>query len=323
MVARHASRPVSATDSWSAQQSSLALRFYRLGLPGLAELVLSATKLDTSALMRDAASLEAMGTAPPLVITGGGASIREHSVPVHGGSGGGGGVSTPPETPSTAGRSRQVGEKSDRLIAHKAKSIMDLKQADFDIQVTLGRITQLEYDPADPILAEVPDPAKPIAGFLLGLVRLYMETENEHDKKTLQCVALYHLHIVFDGLVKNFRGKDARAKASEVLCHVMADMPMAKSANSFVTLATASRWLRELCDFMGGVRFPQHLLYVRGDFTITNFKQMMTSAERLRIIKEALAEAREYYLGQLDSLYGTFVPQYIPTFYSDALGGGR
>lgn len=117
----------------------------------------------------------------------------------------------------TAGRSRQVGEKSDRLIAHKAKSIMDLKQADFDIQVTLGRITQLEYDPADPILAEVPDAAKPIAGFLLGLVRLYMETENEHDKKTLQCVALYHLHIVFDGLVKNFRGKDARAKASEVL----------------------------------------------------------------------------------------------------------
>lgn len=101
---------------------------------------------------------------------------------------------------------------------------------------------------------------------------------------------------------------------------------------------------------MGGVRFPQHLLYVRGDFTITkcvccspsfappppnpcpinpltphnvqcSFKQMMTSAERLRIIKEALAEAREYYLGQLDSLYGTFVPQYIPTFYSDALGG--
>lgn len=117
----------------------------------------------------------------------------------------------------TAGRSRQVGEKSDRLIAHKAKSIMDLKQADFDIQVTLGRITQLEYDPADPILTEVPDAAKPIAGFLLGLVRLYMETENEHDKKTLQCVALYHLHIVFDGLVKNFRGKDARAKASEVL----------------------------------------------------------------------------------------------------------
>lgn len=94
---------------------------------------------------------------------------------------------------------------------------MDLKQADFDIQVTLGRITLLEYDPAEPILAEVPDPAKPIAGFLLGLVRLYMETENEHDKKTLQCVALYHLHMVFDGLVKNFRGKDARAKASEVL----------------------------------------------------------------------------------------------------------
>lgn len=52
-----------------------------------------------------------------------------------------------------------------------------------------------------------------------------------------------------------------------------------------------------------------------------SFKQMMTSAERLRIIKEALAEAREYYLGQLDSLYGTFIPQYIPTFYSEALGG--
>lgn len=51
----------------------------------------------------------------------------------------------------------------------------------------------------------------------------------------------------------------------------MADMPMAKSANSFVTLATASRWLRELCDYMGGVRFSQHLLYVRGDFTITKF----------------------------------------------------
>lgn len=48
---------------------------------------------------------------------------------------------------------------------------------------------------------------------------------------------------------------------------------------------------------------------------------MMTSAERLRIIKEALSEAREYYLGQLDSLYGTFIPQYIPTFYSEALGG--
>lgn len=99
---------------------------------------------------------------------------------------------------------------------------MDLKQADFDIQVTLGRISQLEYDPADPILAEVPDAAKPIAGFLLGLVRLYIETENEHDKKTLQCVALYHLHIVFDGLVKNFRGKDARAKASEVLVRASA-----------------------------------------------------------------------------------------------------
>lgn len=54
-------------------------------------------------------------------------------------------------------------------------------------------------------------------------------------------------------------------------CHVMADMPMAKSANSFVTLATASRWLRELCDFMGGARFAQHLLYVRGDFTITKY----------------------------------------------------
>lgn len=51
----------------------------------------------------------------------------------------------------------------------------------------------------------------------------------------------------------------------------MADMPMAKSANSFVTLATASRWLRELCDFMGGARFAQHLLYVRGDFTITKY----------------------------------------------------
>lgn len=105
MVARHASRPVSAADSWSAQQSSLALRFYRLGLPGLAELVLSATKLDTSALMRDAASLEAMSSAPPLVITDGGASIREHAVSVHGGSGGGGGVSTPPETPSVSSSS--------------------------------------------------------------------------------------------------------------------------------------------------------------------------------------------------------------------------
>lgn len=51
----------------------------------------------------------------------------------------------------------------------------------------------------------------------------------------------------------------------------MTDMPMAKSANSFVTLATASRWLRELCDYMGGARFAQHLLYVRGDFTITKY----------------------------------------------------
>ncbi|KAH0607183.1 uncharacterized protein H6S33_003171 [Morchella sextelata] len=327
---RHASRPppASAAESWSAQQSSLALRFYRLSLPGVAELVLSATKLDTTALARDAAMLEAAGGST----TGGSVAPGVNAVvgrEVHGsvgssgsvgGGGGGGGVSTPPETPSTVGRSRQPGEKSDRLIAHKAKSIMDLKQGDFDIQVTLGRISQLEYDPSDPVLSDIPEGAKPIAGFLLGLVRLYMQTENEHDKKTLQCVALYHLHIVFDGLVKNFRGKDARAKASEVLCHVMADMPMAKSASSFVTLATASRWLRELCDYMGGARFSQHLLYVRGDFTITNFKQMMTSAERLRIIKEALSDAREYYLGQLDGLYGTFVPQYIPAFYSDAIG---
>jgi len=119
----------------------------------------------------------------------------------------------------------------------------------------------------------------------------------------------------------------------------MTDMPMAKSANSFVTLATASRWLRELCDYMGGARFAQHLLYVRGDFTITkytaphpiylrysvidfgSFKQMMTSAERLRIIKEALADARDYYRTQLEDLYGTFIPQYVPAFYSDALAG--
>src|SRR5437588_7297999 len=118
----------------------------------------------------------------------------------------------------------------------------------------------------------------------------------------------------------------------------MTDMPMAKSANSFVTLATASRWLRELCDYMGGARFAQHLLYVRGDFTITkyspplclswngvtdfgSFKQMMTSADRLRIIKEALSDARDYYRTQLDELYGTFIPQYVPAFYSDALAG--
>ncbi|CUS12838.1 unnamed protein product [Tuber aestivum] len=329
---RPATRPPPPADSWSAQQSSLALRFYRLGLPGVAELVLGASKLDTSALMKDAASLEGGCSASSEgILTGG---VRDgHGVIVapHGGSGAGGaagaggsggvggGVSTPPETPSTAGRTRP--ERSDRLITHKAKSIMDLKQADFDIQVILARISAIEYNPLDPVLAEVPESAKPFAGFLLGLVRCYSETDNEHEKKTLQCVALYHLHIVFDGLVKNFRGKDARIKASEALCHVMTDMPMAKSANSFVTLATASRWLRELCDYMGGARFAQHLLYVRGDFTITNFKQMMTSAERLRIIKEALADARDYYRTQLDELYGTFIPQYVPAFYSDALAG--
>lgn len=75
----------------------------------------------------------------------------------------------------------------------------------------------MEYSPLDPALIKVPESAKPYAGFLLGLVRCYSETDNEHEKKTLQCVALYHLHIVFDGLVKNFHEKDARAKASEVL----------------------------------------------------------------------------------------------------------
>ncbi|RPA89110.1 hypothetical protein L873DRAFT_1839338 [Choiromyces venosus 120613-1] len=309
-------RPPPPADSWSAQQSSLALRFYRLGLPGVAELVLSASKLDTSALTKDAAALEGTcstsgggsgsGSVGGGLITGGGMRDGVIVAP-HGGSsaaggaagvGVGGGVSTPPETPSTAARTRP--EKSDRLIAHKAKSIQDLKQADFDIQAILARISAIEYNPLDPAFAEVPESAKPYAGFLLGLVRCYCETDNEHEKKTLQCVALYHLHIVFDGLVKNFRGKDARTKASQVLCHVMTDMPMAKSANSFVTLATASRWLRELCDYMGGARFAQHLLYVRGDFTITNFKQMMTSAERVRIIKEALADARDYYRTQLD-----------------------
>ncbi|PUU80482.1 hypothetical protein B9Z19DRAFT_734915 [Tuber borchii] len=331
---RPESRPPPPVDSWSAQQSSLGLRFYRLGLPGIAELILNTTaKLDTSALMKDAASLE--GACPASgagIITEGVRDAHGVLVVPHGSSGAGsaaagaggsssgvgGGVSTPPETPSTSGRKP---EKSDRLIAHKAKSIMDLKQADFDIQVILARISAVEYNPLDPVLAEVPESAKPYAGFLLGLVRCYSETDNEHEKKTLQCVALYHLHIVFDGLVKHFRGKDARTKASEVLCHVMTDMPMAKSANSFVTLATASRWLRELCDYMGGARFAQHLLYVRGDFTITNFKQMMTSAERLRIIKEALADARDYYRTQLDELYGTFIPQYVPAFYSDALAG--
>lgn len=95
--ARHASRPPPPADSWSAQQSSLALRFYRLGLPGVAELVLSATKLDTSALMRDAASLEAAGASAPLVAVGGSGVRDTHSSSVHGG-----GVSTPPETPSVA-----------------------------------------------------------------------------------------------------------------------------------------------------------------------------------------------------------------------------
>lgn len=110
---RHASRPpqASATESWSAQQSSLALRFYRLGLPGVAELVLSATKLDTTALTRDATMLEAAGG----TTTGGnvtpGVNVvvgREvhgsvgSSGSVGGGGGGGGGVSTPPETPSVA-----------------------------------------------------------------------------------------------------------------------------------------------------------------------------------------------------------------------------
>lgn len=252
---RPASRPPPPADSWSAQQSSLALRFYRLGLPGIAELILNTTtKLDTSALMKDAASLE--GACPASgagIITEGvrdahgvlvvphGSSGAGSAAGAGGSSGVGGGVSTPPETPSvspppppppslhpsinngicetekeqTAARTKP--EKSDRLIAHKAKSIMDLKQADFDIQVILARISAVEYNPLDPVLAEVPESAKPYAGFLLGLVRCYSETDNEHEKKTLQCVALYHLHIVFDGLVKHFRGKDARTKASEVL----------------------------------------------------------------------------------------------------------
>ncbi|KAL7275425.1 hypothetical protein RUND412_001633 [Rhizina undulata] len=317
---RPISRPPPPADSWSAQQSSLALRFYRLGLPGVAEMVLSAPKLDTSALMRDAAVLEGGDRQPPVAIP---RDPREHLQLEHtaaaAAAAGTSGVSTPPETPSTAARARP--EKSDRLISQKAKSIMDLKQAEFDIQLLLGRISAIEYDPLDPSLSDIPDAAKPYAGFLLGLVKCYTETDDEHEKKTLQCVALYHLHLVFDGLVRNYRGKDARAKASEVLSRVMSEMPMAKSATSFVTLATASRWLRELCDYMGGARFSQHLLYVRGDFTITNFKQMLTSSERLRLIKEALAEAREYYRSQLDSLYGTFIPQYVPAFYGEALQG--
>ncbi|KAL7266568.1 ph-response sensor protein [Rhizina undulata] len=113
----------------------------------------------------------------------------------------------------TADRARP--EKSDRLISQKAKSIMDLKQAEFDIQLLLGRISAIAYDPLDPSLSDIPDAAKSYAGFLLGLVKRYTETDDEHEKKTLECVALYHLHLVFDGLVRNYRGKDARAKASE------------------------------------------------------------------------------------------------------------
>jgi hypothetical protein len=50
---------------------------------------------------------------------------------------------------------------------------------------------------------------------------------------------------------------------------------------------------------------------------------MMTSAERLRVIKGVLSDARDYYRAQLDELYGTFVPQYVPAFYSEALLSGR
>ncbi|KAL7269507.1 hypothetical protein RUND412_007833 [Rhizina undulata] len=75
----------------------------------------------------------------------------------------------------------------------------------------------MAYDPLAPPLSDIPDAAKPYAGFLLGLVKCYTETDDEHEKKTLDCVALYHLHFVFDGLARNNRGKDAKAKASEVL----------------------------------------------------------------------------------------------------------
>lgn len=112
---RPASRPPPPVDSWSAQQSSLALRFYRLGLPGIAELILNTTKLDTSALMKDAASLE--GACPASgagIITEGVRDAHGVLVVPHGGSGAGsaagaggssgvgGGVSTPPETPSVS-----------------------------------------------------------------------------------------------------------------------------------------------------------------------------------------------------------------------------
>lgn len=86
-----AGRPPVSGDSWSAQQSSLALRFYRLGLPGVAELILSSPKLDTSALMKDVALLEA-GYTPSMVSP---LSKDAHALNPHGG-----GVSTPPETPS-------------------------------------------------------------------------------------------------------------------------------------------------------------------------------------------------------------------------------
>ena len=49
----------------------------------------------------------------------------------------------------------------------------------------------------------------------------------------------------------------------------------------------------------------------------------MTSAERLRVVKEVLSDARDYYRTQLDELYGSFVPQYVPTFYSEALLNGQ
>ena len=67
---------------------------------------------------------------------------------------------------------------------------------------------------------------------------------------------------------------------------------------------------------------PTSSIYLEyGVIDFGSFKQMMTSAERLRIIKEALADARDYYRTQLDELYGTFIPQYVPAFYSDALAG--
>ncbi|KAL7268536.1 hypothetical protein RUND412_008840 [Rhizina undulata] len=127
---------------------------------------------------------------------------------------------------------------------------MDLKQAEFGIQLLLDRISAIVYDPLDTSLSDILEAAKPYAGFLLGLVKCYTETNDKHNKKTLDCVALYHLHFVFDGLVRNYSGKDAKAKASEALSSAMSEMPNAKSATSFVTLTTASRWLRELCHYI-------------------------------------------------------------------------